>query len=325
MVATLGAQKFTGALKKVGPNTLQKERGLLKRMDVTPTIQNLKTMSLEKHLEFPPVPTMAPEAVSLADRICEYNRASSSTQESGPSISRFNAMVPPLVPHMPTTSTRKMAKKLKKVVITSAGLPPADMSKRRGSTPRIMEIPDDSDEVLDWGSSDEITDFARSSGTMRVDNYYHSNDDNDGTGGIFDNHYDPRQVTPLLTNAIHANLYQQYNSHVAYNAKHVISVDTSKIDRNSLAYCVKCKKDKMAQFIADTGASNTFTFDKNDFVTFVEDDGTIQTADKKAVHKYKDMVRSLLNTTSILKVKCAPSLVNYSWFTMHLKYLTDYF
>ena len=46
---------------------------------------------------------------------------------------------------------------------------------------------------------------------------------------------------------------------------------------------MKCKKDETVQFIADSGASNTFTFDKNDFVTFVEDDGTIQTADKKAV------------------------------------------
>ena len=57
----------------------------------------------------------------------------------------------------------------------------------------------------------------------------------------------------------------------------------SKIHRNSLVNCVKCQKDKTVQFIADTGASNTFTFDKNDFVTFIEDDGTIQTADKKAV------------------------------------------
>ena len=37
------AQKFTGASRKVGPNTLQMERGLLKRMNVTPTIQTLKT------------------------------------------------------------------------------------------------------------------------------------------------------------------------------------------------------------------------------------------------------------------------------------------
>ena len=133
---------------------------------------------------------------------------------------------------MPTTSKRKMAKKPKKVIVTSAGLPPVDMSiRRRDSTPRIIEVPDDSDKVLDWGSCDEITDFARSPGAIRVDNYYHKGDDMDRTGGAFDNHFDPRQVTLSPTNAIHANLYQQYNSHVAYNAKHVISVDTSKINR----------------------------------------------------------------------------------------------
>ena len=81
------AQQYTGTPRKVGPNTLQKERGLLKRMEVTLTIQNLKTMSLEDRLEYPTPPTMAPAAISLADRIFESNRASHSTQESGPSIS----------------------------------------------------------------------------------------------------------------------------------------------------------------------------------------------------------------------------------------------
>ena len=88
MVATpKTAQQYTGAPRRVGPNTLQKERGLLKRMEVTPTIQTLKTMSLEDHLKYPTPPTMALEAISLADRIYESNRASHSTQESGPSIS----------------------------------------------------------------------------------------------------------------------------------------------------------------------------------------------------------------------------------------------
>ena len=183
MIATSGPQKFTGVPKKAGLNTLQKERGLLKRMDVTPTIQNLKTMSLEQRLESPPpVPTMAPKAISLANRIFESSRASHSTQESGPSISWFDTMVPPPVPHMPTTSKRKTAKKPKKVVIASAGLPPADMSTRRGSTPRIVEIPNDSDEVLDWGSSDEIVEVTRKPGAIRVDNYYSDRDDRDGTG-----------------------------------------------------------------------------------------------------------------------------------------------
>ena len=124
MVATpKTAQQYTGAPRRVGPNTLQKERGLLKRMEVTPTIQTLKTMSLEDGLEYPTPPTMAPEAISLADRIYELNKASHSPQESGPSISRFNAIIPPPVPHMPTTSKRKTAKKPKKVVVASTGLP----------------------------------------------------------------------------------------------------------------------------------------------------------------------------------------------------------
>ena len=126
------AQTYTGASRKVGPNTLQTERGLLnKRMNVKPTIQNLKTMSLEDRLEYPTPPTMAPEAISLADQIFESNRASHSSQQSGPSISQFNAMVPPPVPHMPTGSKRKMARKPKKVIVTSAGLPPVNMSSQK--------------------------------------------------------------------------------------------------------------------------------------------------------------------------------------------------
>ena len=63
---------------------------------------------------------------------------------------------------MPTTSKRKTAKKSKKVVVATTGLPPVDMSiRRRDSTPRIVEVPDDSDEVLDWGSSNEIAEVTR--------------------------------------------------------------------------------------------------------------------------------------------------------------------
>ena len=76
MVATpKTAQQYTGAPRRVGPNTLQKERGLLKRMEVTPTIQTLKTMSLEDRLMYPAPPTMAPEAISLADQIYNSIRA----------------------------------------------------------------------------------------------------------------------------------------------------------------------------------------------------------------------------------------------------------
>ena len=86
-------------------------------------------------------------------------------------------MIPPLVPHMPTTSKRKTAKKPKKVVVTSTGLPPVNMFiRRRDSTPHIIEVPEDSDEVLNWGSSDEVMEFARSPGVIRVDNYYSEED-----------------------------------------------------------------------------------------------------------------------------------------------------
>ena len=56
-------------------------------------------------------------------------------------------------------------------------------NRRKTSTPRIVEVPDDSDEVLDWGSSDEIAEVARSPGAIKVDNYYSEEDDRDGTGG----------------------------------------------------------------------------------------------------------------------------------------------
>ena len=295
-------------------------------MEVTPTIQNLKTMSLEDRLEYPAPPTMAPAAISLADRIFKSNRASHSTQESGPSISRFDAMIPPLVPHMPTTSKRKTAKKPKKVVVASAGLPPVDMScKRRESTPRIVEVPSDSDEVLDWGSSDEIAEVARTPGAIRVDNYYSEEDSRDGTGGIFDNDYDPRQVTISSQKTIHANLYQQYNSHVAYSSRHEISVDTSKINRNSLVNCVKCKKDKTVQFIADSGVLTPLLLIKMISSHLLKMMVQSKQLIKRRYYKYKDMVQSLSNMISISMVKCAPSLVNYNRFTMHLKYCTDYF
>ena len=73
------AQTYTGVSRKVGPNTLQKKRGLLKRMNVMLMIQTLKTMSLEDRLEYPVPPTMALEAISLDDQIFESNRASHSS------------------------------------------------------------------------------------------------------------------------------------------------------------------------------------------------------------------------------------------------------
>ena len=168
---------------------------------------------------------------------------------------------------MPNFSTKKKAKKPKKMTVTM-GLPPIN-TKTLMPSPTAVNM---SDEELGWESDGDVAESAYQIGTIQIDQWEKLT----GDYGIFDNYYDPRQVTFSQSDAIHANQYPQYNSHVVYNAcKHVISVDNSKINRNSLANCVKCKENKSVQFIADTGASNTFTFDKSDFTTFTEDEGNI--------------------------------------------------
>ena len=63
-------------------------------------------------------------------------------------------MIPPPVPHIPTTSKRKTAKKPKKVIITSAGLPPVDMSvRRRDSTPHTFK------KAKKWSENNGIQDI----------------------------------------------------------------------------------------------------------------------------------------------------------------------
>ena len=175
------------------------------------------------------------------------------------------------------TSTKKKDKKVPKKVMVLMGLLPPINTKKLTPSPMAVDV---SDEKLDWRSDGDIVESAYQIGTIQIDQWEKPTGDH----GIFDNHYDPRQVTFSQSDAIHANQYQQYDSYVAYNVcKHVISVNTSKINRNSLANCVKCKENKLVQFIADTGASNTFTFDKSDFTMFTKDKGNIQTANKKAV------------------------------------------
>ena len=156
------------------------------------------------------------------------------------------------------------------------GLPPIN-TKTPMPPPMTVNM---SDEELDWRSDGDVAESAYQAGAIQIDQWEKLTGDH----SVFDNHYDPRQVIFSQSDVIHANQYPQYDSHVAYNVcKHVISVDTSKINRNLLANCVKCKENKLVQFIADTGASNTFTFDKSDFTTFIKDKGNIQTADKKVV------------------------------------------
>jgi hypothetical protein len=55
---------------------------------------------------------------------------------------------------------------------------------------------------------------------------------------------------------------------VCKSHKITIDVITKSYDA-SIINCVNCKKEKQAVFIADTGASATFTFDKSDFTTYI--------------------------------------------------------
>ena len=284
-VAAAGPWNFTRGPKAPGPNTLQLERTLLRWLGVTPSTKPLKmafAIRIDKFVESPEVlearrhfQTFTSESPAVRAAVAASNQATNSNLESGPSRVCFNDIILPPVAYMPKTSTKKKAKKLKKVMIMM-GLPPIN-TKTPMPPPMAVNV---SDEELDWGSDRDVAESAYQASAIQIDQWENPTGDH----GIFDDHYDPRQVIFSQSDAIHANQYPQYDSHVAYNVcKHVISVDTSKINRNSLANCVKCKEDKLVQFIADTGASNTFTFDKSDFTTFTKDEGNIQTADKKAV------------------------------------------
>ena len=51
------------------------------------------------------------------------------------------------------------------------------------------------------------------------------------------------------------------------------------VNKNSIVNCANCQKETAIKFITDTGASDTFTNDLNDFVMFKKMTGSIQTAD----------------------------------------------
>ena len=165
----------------------------------------------------------ASESPAVRAAVTASNQAASFNSESGPSRVQFDDIIPPPVPHMPTNSTKK-AKKSKKVMVI-IGLPPINT---KTLTPSPMAV-DMSDEELDWGSDGDVAESAYQIGAIKIDQWEKPTGDHD----VFDDHYDPRQVTFSQSDAIHANQYPQYDSHVAYNVcKHVISVDTSKINRN---------------------------------------------------------------------------------------------
>ena len=63
---------------------------------------------------------------------------------------------------------------------------------------------------------------------------------------------------------------------------------------------------------------------KNDFITFVKDDGTIQTADKKAVLQVQGYGTVFIKHDIMIKGKLC-TVTSKLQFTMLLKYLIDCF
>ena len=86
----------------------------------------------------------------------------------------------------------------------------------------------------------------------------------------------------------------------------------------STVNCASCENN--IKFIADTGASDHFTHNKSDFVTFAKMDGEIKTADEESILEIKGY------GTVFIKHKILPrwkSLLNFNLYTMLLAWLTD--
>ena len=154
-------------------------------------IESPEVLEARRHFQ-----TFVSESLAVRAAVAASNHAAHSNMESGPSRVQFNDIIPSPVPHMLTTSIKKKAKKLKKVTVMM-GLPPINT---KTLMPPLMAV-DVSDEELDWGSDRDIAESAYQAGTIQVDQWEKLTGDH----GIFDNHYDPRQVIFSHSDAIHAN------------------------------------------------------------------------------------------------------------------------
>ena len=193
-VAAAGPQNFTGGLSAPRLNTLQLERTLLRWLGVKLTTEPLKrvsTLNVDKFVESPGVlearrhfQMLASESPAVRAAVAASNWAANSS-ESGPSQSQYNDIIPPPVPHMPENSTKE-ARKPKKVMVMM-GLPPIN-TKTPMPPPMAVDM---SDEKLDWGSDGDVTESTYQAGAIQIGQWEKPTWDH----GIFDNHYNPRQVT----------------------------------------------------------------------------------------------------------------------------------
>ena len=175
-VAAAGPWNFTRGPKAPGPNTLQLQKDLLRQLGVTPSTEPLKMASAMQVDEFVKSPEVlearrhfqmfASESPAVRAAVAALNHATHSNMESRPSRVQFNDIIPPPVAHMPKTSTKKKAKKPKKMAVTM-GLLPIN-TKTLMPSPMAVNM---SDEELDWGSDGDIAERAYQAGTIQIDQW----------------------------------------------------------------------------------------------------------------------------------------------------------
>ena len=120
---------------------------------------------------------------------------------------------------------------------------------------------------------------------------------------IFDDEYDPRQVHSTNHKIHTKGVSSQPNMYVACTSSKLRIGDVynqvlTSVNKNSIVNCVNCQKESAIKFITDTGASDTFTNNLNDFVMFKKMTGNIQMADDSSSWESPAMEQSLLNTKS---------------------------
>ena len=202
-VATANLQHFTGGPSKPGRNTMQEERSLLKRLNAKPTTEPLKAIAeLKRHAEFM---NNSPAVKATV--------AATTVPEAMSSKKTLDDIVPPHVDYMPKFGSKRM---VRKTLIQRMGLPTNNMKYqgmqkgKKPLTPAIVEVSDEEppqtvEDCYDDLFGDNLeNEIAESAGLIDQVSAIQIDDDGCGTYGVFDNHYDPRQVNSL-NNRIHTD------------------------------------------------------------------------------------------------------------------------
>ena len=190
------------------------------------------------------------------------------------------------------TKDPRLAKKEKPTLLKRMGLPTSNLEskgKRRESpTPRIEEI-SNGEEFLYKGIDATTTRPSEAIGSINIDNGYPKDQFEDWEmdhrySSVFDDEYDPRQVHSTNHKIHTKGVSSQPNMYVACTSNKLRIGDVYdrvliSVNKNSIVNCANCQKESAIKFIADTGASDTFTNNLNDFVTFKKMTGSIQTVD----------------------------------------------